>query len=536
MRYRYPRHRFPKHEMGKLNLTLHGESIVHVLNSQNELMRSLISFNALKLIEMIMTPTREDQSVPDGFTNIESLRYETFLSKDYPNSFSVRSGSGSAVASARMLNPGTAESVFGYAQDSVENQRAIRLLKDLEAHESLNADIFVTEDNDALTFRDRLQDLTKVLILSVSETLDYLDVHLKRQGTYVIAANSIINGKGAYYFERLCELLPSFQRTWVTCATATTSLPNGKQVQNYLISLYKRIIYMLESKDKIASQFYLKSNNNVTYEMLRELNYFMTLTTGTFDAMAWLFRYFYQFRDSDSEKSIRLRMAVTLKIKTDQQSKPLINHIEQRNKDLSAYLCSNYTQNLMSIFYPPRDSIQHRHPLLGIQYMTSVSQPGSHGLPQIDMGRGYSLAVLDEDTEKAIYLLDSDDVSDYFTLWGIRKLGPNTFLEPYKFVLQALMRLMELYDNVLTMLDISHSNFLTTDDLTRIKNLEREINLKRSKYVIPFLLKRTVPPISLKIPRVPISGLSFKGEAKSDESIALYGEYPMYVELLEQRP
>lgn len=483
-----------------------------------------------------MTPIREDQSVPDDFRNIESLRYEKFESKEFPNSFSVRFGSGSALASASLLNPRSAEYEFGYGQDSSENQRAIRLLKDLEAHESLNADIFVTEDNDALAFRDRLQDLTEVLILSVSETLDYLDVHLKRQGKFVGRVYSTTDSKRLYYWERLCELLPSFQRTWIACTTATTSLPNGKQVQNYLTSLYTRIIYMLEAKDIIASQFYLKSDNKVVYEMLRELNYFMTLTTGSFDALAWLLRYFYQFRNSDSEKSKSLRMDVTLGIKKGRQIKKLINHIEQRNKELGSYLYSNYAQNLMSIFYPSRDSIQHRHPLRGIEYVRTVSQPGMPHLPQSDMEKGYSLAVLDEDTEKAICLLDSNDPSDYFTMWGIRKLGHDTFLEPYKFVLQALKSLMEFYENVLTMLDIGHCDLLTKDDLQKIKSHERETNLERPKYAIPFFLKRTLPPISSKIPRVPISGKLATGEAKSDESIASYGVYTMYVEWLKQGP
>ena len=113
-----------------------------------------------------------------------------------------------------------------------------------------------------------------------------------------------------------------------------------------------------------------------------------------------------------------MRLDVTLKIKTGRQIKQLINHIDQRNKDLGSYLYSDYAQNLMSIFYPPRDSIQHRHPLRGIEYVRTVSQPGRPNLPlgdiDSDMEKGYSLAVLDEDTEKAICLLDSDDPSDYF--------------------------------------------------------------------------------------------------------------------------
>jgi hypothetical protein len=534
MRFRYPRHKFPWRDSRELHITLHGENIVDSFNKQVELVRGLVSFQKYELVTITMTPSREDQVVPDEMSGIAPLVYEDFVSKEGHNWFSVRVGSSSSLASTSLLNARAVEYEFGYQQNTVENQRSIRLLKDLEAHSSINADVFVTEDYDALAFRDRLQDLIAVLILSVEEALDYLDVHLKRQNRFVCDSHrTVIEGKRIYYWERLCELLPSFQKTWITCAIATTSLRNGEQLHNYLDSLSTRIIYMLESKDRIASQFYLKSDNKVQDEMLRELNYFMTLATGSFDALAWLFRYFYQFRTNDSEKSDELRRRITLVIKSGKHTNSLVNHVEHVNKRLGSYLRSRDVQNLINIFYPSRDSIQHRHPLRGAQYARARAQPGSLSVPQSDMDKGYSLAVIDADTEKAISQVDSDDKSDYFTLWGVRKLGADTFLEPYKFVLQALRCLMDFYEHVLHTFDVEIGRYLTPDDLRRVEDNERETNLERPKYLIPFLLRPVLPPISPRIPRIPISGTLSTGQAKSDISIASYGNYPMYIELLK---
>lgn len=512
---------------------MHGESIIGSFDKKAELIQALASFQKHELVTITVTPNREEQAVPDELKDITPLRYEEFESEKGHQWFSVRVGSSSSLASASLLNARSVEYEFGYQQNSLENQKAIRLLKDLEAHSSINADVFVTENNDALAFRDRLQELIDIFILSVSEALDFLDVHLKRQDKFVCGAHTTIEGKRLYYWDRLCELIPSFQKAWITCAIAKTSLPNGEQVQNYLDSLSTRIMYMLESKDRLASQFYLMSDNKVQHEMLRELNYFITLTTGSFDALAWLFRYFYQFRPNDSEESTELRQKITLRIKSGRQTSGLVNHIEQANKNLGSYLRSNHAQNLMSIFYPSRDSIQHRHPLRGIQYVRTLAQPGRPHIPQSDMDKGYSLAILDMDTEKAISQLDLDDLSDYFTVWGIRKLGANSFLEPYKFVLQSLSSLIEFYEHVLKTFDIRGCDTLTKDDLRQMEEVEQDTNRKQPKFVVPFLLKRALPPISTRIPRIPISGALVTGQAKSDMSIASYGTYPLYIELLK---
>ena len=291
---------------------------------------------------------------------------------------------------------------------------------------------------------------------------------------------------------------------------------------------------MLEIKDRIASQFYLKSDTGVQDEMLRELNYFMTLTTGSFDALAWLFRYFYQFRSNDSEVNDELRRRVTLKIKSGRHTNGLVNHIEQVNNSLGSYLRSKGAQNLMNIFYPSRDSIQHRHPLRGVQYVRARKQPGRRDISQSDMDKAYSLAVIDRDTGEAISLVDSDDISDYFTIWGIRKLGACSFIEPYKFVLQALLSLREFYEHVLKYFSIDIGKYCNQDDFQRVEVNIREINLNRSKYIIPFLPRRALPPISPHIPRIPMFKHLIIGEAKSDISISSYGDYPMYVELLNE--
>lgn len=375
VRYRYPRHKFPEKDREHLRLTLHGENLVDVFTKESDNIQALSSFQEHELVSMTLTPIRTDQRLPETLGNITPLLYEKPNSKmPHDKYFVVLIGSSGSAAAVDAWDADVVETVFSYPRGTTENSRIVRLLKDLEAHRGTDADIFVTEDNDALAFRDWIQDRIPVLILSVSEALDYMDVYLKRHGEYLYDPHRRISGNWFYYWERLCELLPTFPITWTATVFAVVSLPNGEQVQNYLRSLSTRLIYMLETKDRIASQFYRRSDSEVQYDMLRELNYFMMLTTGSFDALAWLLRYFYEFRPADSEQNQELRQRIVLKLRPTQSTNGLINHVEAGNGGLGSYLRSDQTQKIMNVFYPSRDSIQHRHPLSGIQYIRAVAR------------------------------------------------------------------------------------------------------------------------------------------------------------------
>lgn len=422
------------------------------------------------------------------------------------------------------------ERVFSYSEGTQENGKIMRLLKDMQAHEAIVGDVFVTEDKDALAFRDWIQGSIGVFILSVFEALDYLDVYLKKHGKYLYRPNYSASKK-LYYWDRLCNLVPAFQETWIASAVAEQSLPNGEQVQDYLHSLSTRLLYMLEIKDRIASHFYTRADNEVQHDILRELNYFMTLTTGTFDALAWVMKYYYNFGPADSG-DVRFRQKIVLKLPPNKTSNSLINHVEGQNSVLGKVLKSQSTQQLINIFYHARDSIQHRHPIKGIQYIRAKARAGK--IVQLlarEEDTAYSLAILDPDTEQAISELDSDDPSDYFTYWGLRKLDEWAFLEPYKFVVQALRGLLEFYGEVLRLLHIGDCVSLTKPDLANIEILIRGGVHRHPQFIIPFLLNRTLPPIADSIPRMPGAQLSPTQQLyDSVEDRAIWGTFERFIE------
>ena len=223
MRYRYPRHKFPKSDAMHLDITLHGESMVDVISNSATLIEVLVNFQDGSLVSLITTPFRPDQdkSLQSNLKNINQLSYEDHESKFFGGkSFKVSSvNSGLALASDNW-SADVVERVFKYPTNTLKNIKMQRLLKDLEAHRAIDADIFVTEDQDALALRDLIQNHIPVLILSLNETLDYIDVHLKRHGSYLASSNMKITDRRGYYWERLYELVPTLSKTWITAVVA----------------------------------------------------------------------------------------------------------------------------------------------------------------------------------------------------------------------------------------------------------------------------------------------------------------------------
>jgi hypothetical protein len=422
------------------------------------------------------------------------------------------------------------DEVFGAPPSSPKYGQRRESLLALEAGEAVGGHLFVTLSEDLLANRDWLQDRMTVFIVGLSEALYFLDVHLKRRGIYAYRASSHVAGKQGYYFKRVCESIPNFPIAWTTSLFGEGEIPTGQSVQRYLESLHLRLVPMFEIKDRIADLFYTQANNDTQYLMLREMNMFFPLVTGSFDSLAWLCRYLYQFRPQKTEEDWELRRRVVLKLPQGQE---LINHIEQANKPLGELLRSDAVQKLLEVFYPTRDSIQHRHPLAGVQYIW-VEDRGLGIIPRAANEKAYSLALLDEDTAQAIGALDQDDASDYFTQWGLRTGGSSKLLEPHKFITQALNELRKFYDGFFQLLGLPSHQILSEATKQSVQAVEKERRDQyRHEFALPFFLDRDIPIIAGGLAQATTmkSGYGSVGKAADKRSQALLGTHTVIIDM-----
>jgi len=210
-----------------------------------------------------------------------------------------------------------------------------------------------------------------------------------------------------------------------------------------------------------------------------------------------------------------------------------IDCVAQTNQPLGQFLLSSSTQNLLKVFYPVRDSVQHRHLLTGVQYMW-VEDRGLSIVPRSAEEKACSLAILDDESAEAIAAFDKEDPSDYFSRWGVRHAGGYRLLEPYKFVTQALRQLCQFYQEFLNHLDLPAHHTLSASTLQEVRKLLAEKDADpRRWYAIPFLVESDVPMIAGGLAQATTmrSGRGSHRFASDTRSMALYGSHKVIIDV-----
>ncbi|GEM_PF-4070600 len=534
MRYKYPRTRTRAAD-NTLRIILHTASFSHATSPQTEKLAVLEEFQREPGFIHWRTPIAANVTMQQALREVPSLCY---LPSNPPakSNFTVvmpyQGAEGQALGYQRW-DDSVLDEIFGVMPASPQCESVQEALLALDAGEAVLGHLFVTANEDLLIHRDWLQDRIPVFIVSLAEALDFIDVHLKRKGIYAYRASSHVIGEQGYYFQRVCEAIPNLPPAWTTSLFGESELPNGQAVQKYLESFHLRLVSMFEAKDNVADQFYRLADNDTQYRMLRELNTFFPMATGSFDALSWLSKHLYGFQPGKTEDDKDFRQKVIFKLSNRQSTNGLINHIEQANKALGALLRSDTVQKLMDVFYPARDSIQHRHPLAGVQY-TWVEDRGLGITVNKANEKAYSLAILDEDTAQAIGSLDQNDNSDYFSQWGIRVSGSTKLLEPYKFVTKALMELCEFYDEFFKNLGLALHPSLSDATKQSVQSVEKERKEHPwQAFATPFFLERDIPMIFGGLAQVTglKPGYSAGSKASDKRSQALYGSHALMIDI-----
>lgn len=532
MRYRYPERRTHRNT-DALILTIHSDSLPEMRLAWEGLLTSIAYCDGWEEIEVYLTPLTRRCESPESLEQLrqrervlvyqeetDSRRFGVPRFTVYHKSEESESYSGAA----NPWRPEDTQAILGYHADEDAIATLLATLKDLEASRGVGADIFVTGDQTVLSYRDGLQDRIRTLVMTPAEAADYIDVYLKRRGVYAYMPRYTVEGVHAYYWDWLSDLLPHFPAAWRTVVYGRDSLAGGVEAMAHLQSFYTRVLAILEIKDKVADQYYRRSNNSIQWRIMRELNTFFPLVTGTFDSLAWLCRYLSQYGPDVDASDRRFRRSITLRRETGNK---LVEHIGASNSALADFIRSTSSQGLLDVFYPSRDSIQHRHPLAGVQFVRGTGQIRVPVL-STDHEKQITLAIVDDDTYKAIR--DADDPADYFTEWGLYEFGDTHLLEPYKFVRRALTVLIAFYDQFLELLNLPGFVDETPGLQKRLEEVAQQQGGQPKSFWFPFLLEPGAPPIHPSLPRA-FTGTK-RTSASSDDSLALHGDHALFAESL----
>jgi hypothetical protein len=264
-------------------------------------------------------------------------------------------------------------------------------------------------------------------IFSPDEALIFIDLHCKQQKKFLTAPNFYAN-RGLWYLYSLKTKLTEYQPAWSVVVFGGASIPEGENLMDSTASLADRITDMLTAIDEIGINYYTDVNNDTQDATIYHFNYWITLFTGVFDALAWISKYRYQI-EFDQVKRIGLR--------TSRQN-DFIKLLFGKNAKLKDFLSKN--SSVINLMYDPRDLVIHRARLKGLRFDNR------------DENFFFNMVRIPQDFFKQIAAL-SKERGDVLGKWGHYKSYGEYFLEPYRFVRKATPVLIDFVNEYLKLLD-----------------------------------------------------------------------------------
>lgn len=419
-----------------LLVVIHSDSLKRANDEDKEIIDTFLKCSELDEILMLAAPTTDlNWSTP--YKRIFHVGYKNLDNKSYGADYKTQNHETSALFHDSIPQE-IFISLYGFQKDSPELKEIENAFHDLLAFEAISKNsidsIFVSQSPYLLQKSVWIQKRFEVKILSFLQALEYIDLYLRRLNSsfyYSAPHYRIIGGNAFFYWFLLKELVPKFAEAWAVAVFGADHIQNGKELMNKLGGLAAKFENALCSSDHIAMEYMKPPNNSTQWEMLYNLNYFCMLVTGIFDLLAWLTASYYSI-PIKNPRQVTIRM-------TGHKSEgtKFVSAIARFNPSLASFIVTK--QDFIHMFYPMRDAVQHREPVVGAQFA------------QANEGWTLSVATLKQDAPSAIKMVDQTGYP--FTRFGLLNTGTPNLLEPSRFTRKALRELIYFTNAYIELLD-----------------------------------------------------------------------------------
>jgi hypothetical protein len=234
------------------------------------------------------------------------------------------------------------------------------LIIDVDVHRALGRHLFVTCNQSQLNLGFIPRAERNDFVLSPTEARRYISLFLKAHSKYHARTNHTLN-RSIYYWQRLWHLVPAFQEAWPYAVFGEKGLPGGDQIAAHMQSLYARLIGQMQACDRIGWLRYSVPTSDGRDEMLNELNYFFMLATGIFDSLAWIALHRFALQAGRLDVTLREERPIG-------RANPFFASLDAVAPAFASFLCTRQQQAKITLFYAPRDTIQHRLVLTGAHF------------------------------------------------------------------------------------------------------------------------------------------------------------------------
>lgn len=324
--------------------------------------------------------------------------------------------------------------------NSVESILVFDTLK--SRRNSPNPHIFVTNNEKILNKRLILESSNllnsnrrnSIYIVNVEESKEIMDLFLKYRNKYILYANPITKSsmtvnKGQWYSYSFRSKVPNFHV--------------GVDKEPFLDAFSSRFVYLLRSLDEIGIQYYSGANNDTLDDTMYHFNYFISLITGIFDALALTTKNKYNltFRRDDIPSKTSLH---------NKAGEDFLKALRDQNKDLRKLI--NQNVDFIKLIYELRELVIHRKmlekTLLKVHYKNSKSF-------RIINKNGWKMNCIKIDKSILNYFPRNDKKQKFksVTNCGVCQLNDDyVLLEPYDFSKKILKILIQFSNEYLELL------------------------------------------------------------------------------------
>jgi hypothetical protein len=318
-------------------------------------------------------------------------------------------------------------------------QVPFELVQLVEGHRALGLNVFVSDRPEMDRLIPRYFADQKAHLIRSHQLKDTIHRMARRHDVYYIGPGDQMKPSSFYYWRQLHEIMPAFDKAWATIVHGVEEAGLDENLEAFGESFSDRAMGLLETTDELHLLSEERVDNRTKWRMVNQLNYFLVLTTGLCDNIAWLAALRYGLYSQYENKG----KLVVLRITRDNQGRPnspFLRDLMQADHRFFGHL-ENF-QWLFNILYPPRDSVQHRV-ITRALILNHLNEGWNRVMVRFSGDAVKALL----DREPAIYM--------GINSWGLF-CGPDELylVEPYTFARHMLNELFQFADVSLQLLDM----------------------------------------------------------------------------------
>ncbi|MEC0090600.1 hypothetical protein [Paenibacillus macquariensis] len=310
-------------------------------------------------------------------------------------------------------------------------------------------DIFAAEEFDYFVINDEnpiLNDDIKSQknLVSPKYGMELIRLLLVNNKLFFVGKNFTVN-EGYYYLYRFKTLFKKYQYAWSVVVSANSVISDDFFEQ--FSSLSQRLEFLCRTYDNLSFHDLKKANNDTQKNTLYHFAYFIMLVTGIFDDLAWIIKHLYELNLS--------KMEIGIKIPENKESTKFLNNLKLVNMPIYDYLTDVDTRNLIQLFYPLRDTLQHRSFLSGVRVKNNSKNIDKNlfAVPQ-----------------KTVELIKNSSVTiDDFGI--VENIGDSYYLDAHLFSYKAIQVVADIVNTNLSLIDLER--ILALLDEASILSLEQ---------------------------------------------------------------